>query len=283
MTLAVIDQNPPEILPAEFDRQLANAHLKAQSLARIVEGQHLYTDIQGRKHLHVEAWVTIAKGYGYNVDIEWTHPLEEGGYEARAMIMDAGGQVIGHADAECGSEGDGLWVGRPNFQQRSMAQTRAISKVARNHLAWVVVLAGYSPTPSEEMTTPVTDKTEHWCSLHGTIWFKKGKMRNFANPIGDTKEWCGEPQVEVPAVAQASPAPAAAYVQLVAAITASGMTWDHFEIQVLGKSWAEFSKVKGATPAVALAKWETWKRDHPSDATEDAAAPAGTEAANATE
>jgi hypothetical protein len=38
----------------------------------------------------------------------------------------------------------------PFFQLRSMAQTRAVSKALRNVLAWVVVLAGYNPTPPEE-------------------------------------------------------------------------------------------------------------------------------------
>lgn len=39
----------------------------------------------------------------------------------------------------------------PLFQLRSMAQTRAGSKALRNALAWVVVLAGYRPTPAEEL------------------------------------------------------------------------------------------------------------------------------------
>ena len=34
-----------------------------------------------------------------------------------------------------------------------MAQTRACAKALRNVLAWVVVLAGYAPTPAEEMDT----------------------------------------------------------------------------------------------------------------------------------
>ena len=32
-----------------------------------------------------------------------------------------------------------------------MAQTRAQAKALRNVLAWVVVMAGYAPTPAEEM------------------------------------------------------------------------------------------------------------------------------------
>lgn len=41
----------------------------------------------------------------------------------------------------------------PLFQLRSMAQTRAAAKAMRNALAWVVVLAGYRPTPAEELPT----------------------------------------------------------------------------------------------------------------------------------
>ena len=39
----------------------------------------------------------------------------------------------------------------PMFQLRSMAQTRSGAKAFRNILAWVVVLAGYRPTPAEEL------------------------------------------------------------------------------------------------------------------------------------
>ena len=50
----------------------------------------------------------------------------------------------------------------PFFQLRSMAQTRASAKAFRNVLAWVVVLAGYRPTPAEEMLSPdPQDYDEH--------------------------------------------------------------------------------------------------------------------------
>jgi hypothetical protein len=39
----------------------------------------------------------------------------------------------------------------PLFQLRSMAQTRAGSKVARLNYSWVAVLGGHSPTPAEEV------------------------------------------------------------------------------------------------------------------------------------
>ena len=39
----------------------------------------------------------------------------------------------------------------PLYQLASMAQTRACAKVLRNVLSWVAVLAGYRPTPAEEL------------------------------------------------------------------------------------------------------------------------------------
>ncbi len=48
----------------------------------------------------------------------------------------------------------------PEFQLRSMAQTRAGSKALRNVLAWVAVLAGYKPTPAEEIVDMIVEKKE---------------------------------------------------------------------------------------------------------------------------
>lgn len=266
MTGIEIVSGPHDIMPAEFDQRLAFAQAKAQSLARIVEAQKLYTLIQDRKHLHVEAWVTIAEGYGYQIDIEWTRPLPDGGYEARAVIRDAAGMAIGHAEAECGSQGDDRWENHPHFQQRSMAQTRAISKVARNRLAWVVVLAGYSPTPSEEMgTTPKADQTSHWCAPHGTNWFKRGKMRNYAHPIEGTDpvEWCNEPAVDKPVALAPADQPPALTVDHLRETVEAAMPWEEFEIKVLRRSWANFIRTKGASPTVAMSLLDNWQKAQP--------------------
>ena len=52
----------------------------------------------------------------------------------------------------------------------------------------------------KEITTPALEtppaqpqkSTGHWCMEHGTAFFKKGNMKNFAHPIGDTGKWCAE-------------------------------------------------------------------------------------------
>lgn len=47
---------------------------------------------------------------------------------------------------------------------------------------------------------------EHWCKEHNTVFFKKGKMRNYAHTIGDTSEWCNEPEEQELANQEASSA-----------------------------------------------------------------------------
>jgi len=94
----------------------------------------------------------------------------------------------------------------PWFQLASMAQTRAGAKALRNRLAWVVVLAGYKPTPAEEMTEGTAseaqkerrtvDKAQHYCQIHGVNFFKKGRMKGYAHPIEGTDKWCNEDDIK---------------------------------------------------------------------------------------
>ena len=200
--------------PAQYDAALDAASRKAKSLDRIVQEQKLYTQIGPSKHLRIEAWITLAQGYGYAFDIEWTRPIE-GGWEARAVVRGPGGDVVGHADAECGTRGDANWATKPSFQQRSMAQTRAISKALAFQLRWVVVLAGYSATPAEEMvgteyggfsTSDAPTGIEGWvtggenglgvCPEHDVGFFKSEKMREPAHKNGES--WCNQRAVLAP-------------------------------------------------------------------------------------
>ena len=139
------------ITPEMYAEALEGAAAKAKLFTSIVEDNRLYVEMRGRKFLTVEAWLTIAEGYGYTADIEWSRPVEGGGWEARAVVKNTFGEAVAHAEAECATRGDGEWQGRASFQQRSMAQTRAISKALAAKLRWVVVLAKYSPTPADEM------------------------------------------------------------------------------------------------------------------------------------
>lgn len=75
---------------------------------------------------------------------------QELGFVAVAHAIDATGRVVSGAEAACMySESD--WAGKPSYQLRSMAQTRACSKVLCNLFAYVLRMAGFCPTPAEEM------------------------------------------------------------------------------------------------------------------------------------
>lgn len=113
------------------------------------------------------------------------------GFEAVAIVIDPAGREIARAESMCLDEeenwghvpkyeyveklddkGKKIWdanlfggkggyvkerkqtgsVKKPLFQLRSMAQTRAEAKALKQKFSWVVVLAGYSPTPAEELT-----------------------------------------------------------------------------------------------------------------------------------
>lgn len=70
------------------------------------------------------------------------------------QLVNASGVVVGAAEAECTWEEEG-WATRPSNALRSMAQTRAIGKAYRGVFAFVMALAGYVPTPAEEMPDAV--------------------------------------------------------------------------------------------------------------------------------
>lgn len=146
------------------DELIAEGKIQATALMKVVQAAGLAKDLGGSKpHLEVEAWQTIGRFNGFLTDIVWTRPVIEGGvkvgYEARAELVSIadGSHLIG-AEASCFfdeeiEKRDGTTYKRwgDDYAVRSMAQTRAQSKLGRMAFAWVAVLAGYSGTPAEEM------------------------------------------------------------------------------------------------------------------------------------
>lgn len=159
MTLANRDEHSlsNQISPAMFKQGIEEAQAKAQALSNIVESQGLYNKIGGGKHLRVEAWQTIAMGYGLTPAITgsqilYNHDNEEYGAMATAVVYDQNGVIRGGAEGYCMRD-EANWRSKPSHQLVSMAGTRAVSKALRLMLSWVVVLAGYDATPAEELTS----------------------------------------------------------------------------------------------------------------------------------
>jgi hypothetical protein len=142
-------------LPTTPKEQMVQASEMAKMLQDLVKQAGLSRKLGGRKeHLEFEAWQTIARWFHCTVSTEWSKPIKEGdkiiGWEARVNVLDADGKVIGSSEGMCMSD-EQNWRGKPSYALRSMAQTRTAGKALRSLFAHIAVLAGYSPTPAEEM------------------------------------------------------------------------------------------------------------------------------------
>lgn len=133
----------------------------ADTLARFVRERKLTSTIQGREFVRMEGWTFLGSLLGvFPVCVETTQI--EGGFEARVEAKTRDGAIVGAAVARC-TRGEKTWSGRDDYALLSMAQTRATSKALRMPLGYIMQLAGFDPTPSEEMpeiATPVTHISE---------------------------------------------------------------------------------------------------------------------------
>lgn len=159
------------------EQALIEAELVAKAFARRAAGLNLFKQIGDSKHLKIEGWQMLAMMYRVTAGVVDTRYVEVGeytGYEATAEALlirgsDLAPQRISTAQAMCLNDEE-RWDVRPEYgyvagkreqtgevavplqQLRSMAQTRACSKVLSNLLKFVAVMAGYAGTPAEEMT-----------------------------------------------------------------------------------------------------------------------------------
>jgi hypothetical protein len=162
--LAVIEPQAPLALFGTTDplQVIATAAKVATALAEVVNERKLYAIVNGKKFPTVEAWTLLGSMLGVFPITEWSRPLvnEEGvvrGYEARVIARTLGGRTVGAGEAMCVRGESKTWhAGAQEFALRSMAQTRATSKALRGPLDFVFKLAGFQPTPAEEMTDAST-------------------------------------------------------------------------------------------------------------------------------
>lgn len=156
--VAVIDHNPnnSQVQRASFfnmepEGQIAYAARIATVLTKVIQDQGLFTNIQGRKYVKVEGWEVLGSFLGVLPRERVVSELPDGSYEAFVdLIRSADGVIIGGASAICGSD-EKRWGGADRYARRSMAVTRAVGKAYRTSFSWIISLAGYAPTPAEEM------------------------------------------------------------------------------------------------------------------------------------
>jgi hypothetical protein len=134
-------QNPAEVV----ERATATAN----ALVEVVRAKKLIKRIGNSDHVLVDAWTLLGSMLGVFPVVVWTRKLEDG-WEARVEARTLNGQTVGAAEAEC-LRSEKNWNSRDDYALRSMAQTRATSKAMRGPLGFIVQLAGFNPTPAEEM------------------------------------------------------------------------------------------------------------------------------------
>lgn len=153
--LAVIEHEPQTIAPLNLFGNASPAEVVSQAaatataLADVLRSKKLFATIQGKNYVTVEGWTLLGSMLGVFPVCTWTHELEDG-WEARVEARTISGAVVGAAEAEC-RRTERSWANRDSYALRSMAQTRATSKALRQPLGFVVKLAGYEATPSEEI------------------------------------------------------------------------------------------------------------------------------------
>lgn len=131
----------------------------ADQLAEIIRRKRLANTIQGREYVRVEGWTTLSALLGVIAREESVEELEDGGYRATvSLVRMSDGAVISRASSECGMD-EPTWANRPKYARRSMAVTRATGKAARLAFSWIMSLAGFEPTPAEEMPVDEPERT----------------------------------------------------------------------------------------------------------------------------
>ena len=152
---------------------LAEAKKAAVALTTVLDARPRKVILGGERYLEYEDWSTVGRFYGASCpvfDVRYVEYMggQVAGFSARARVTDASGATVSEAEADCLND-EPKWRGRPKYQTKkgvkvqigeepvplyqlkSMAQTRAAAKALRMAFAWVVVLAGYRPTPAEEV------------------------------------------------------------------------------------------------------------------------------------
>ena len=141
---------------------VVQAHVASRALYDIIESKKDKVVVNGKTYLTFEDWQVLAHFYGYSTRITSTDFCNPDGmsrgYQAHAELVDTRtGFVIGGADGMC-MDDEVKWRGKPLYAIRSMSQTRACAKALRQKLAFVAIMAGYQPTPAEEVVGLLGDK-----------------------------------------------------------------------------------------------------------------------------
>ena len=129
---------------------VGNATKLANALADVVKERKLYSNIRNKKYVRVEGWNTLGAMLGVLPKERDVEKIENGYRAYVDIVRTSDGKVIGGASSIC-TRDEKRWKDADPYAIRSMAVTRATGKAFRLGFSWIMKLAGYEPTPAEEM------------------------------------------------------------------------------------------------------------------------------------
>ena len=140
-----------------FDDKIEVATKVATSLNKVIESQGLAVTLGKKpdgtpnKYVTAEGWEVLGTMLGCTPYVEEVVEIpsnKKGYFSYKAVVSIRHGNTI-LAKAEAIAERNNKQRERPFVY--SMAQTRALGKAYRMALSWIIKMAGYEPTPAEEM------------------------------------------------------------------------------------------------------------------------------------
>lgn len=125
----------------------------SKELKEFIVGMNLYTPIQGKNYVNVEGWQYAGGSMGLVavVDscVKLERPENEIAYEA-VVIVYSGEKIVSRGFAICSNK-ESKKRSFDEYAIASMSQTRAVGKAYRLLLGFLMKMAGYEGTPTEEM------------------------------------------------------------------------------------------------------------------------------------
>ena len=146
---------------AEVDNTALVSHRMATTAAGVCRELAIKKKIriQGKDYVPIEVWQAIANSLGCVCSSHGVEKVDDGIRAIGQVKRVADGLVIAEAEGFVGCD-ERTWASRPQYAQRAMAQTRAMSRAARSAFAHVITLmdAGLETTPAEEMVGVIDHK-----------------------------------------------------------------------------------------------------------------------------
>jgi hypothetical protein len=162
--VSVFDQ-PPDKMIEYFTKM-------AKLLAKVIDDQGMYSVIQGKKYVKVDAWLTLGTMLGIMPREKCVTEQADGSYIAEVELINfKTGMIVGGASSLCSID-EKRWGNADKYARRSMAVTRATGKSYRLAFSWVIMMAGFQATPEEEM--PVMESSHPTVAKTATVEIYEG-------------------------------------------------------------------------------------------------------------